>query len=232
MTHQFLSCGTRYCPQFRFQLDFQDTQIGCWDWLYILAIIIDDRVMHPFSVYSTDQKVVFIPSQSMAMRCKCNSFPQVVICRWCRAYIPNCLPHFEMQTFPIHPFSAQLSTHQYTSFPWKNTQFRPNWVKLKTIPLGPNIHSFYDNLALLPVMKVHPSPGGGGALECQGVYQARPKIHVIRVVFQDQTLYARTAFRGAKTCKIWKKGVFLVINTYFGKDMTDKLRKMLSKTHN
>ena len=52
---------------------------------------------------------------------------------------------------------------------------------------------------------------GGGPLECQGGYQARPKIHVIRVVFQDQALYARTAFRGAKTCKIGKKGVFLVI---------------------
>ena len=46
----------------------------------------------------------------------------------------------------------------------------------------------------------------GGPLECQGGYQARPKIHVIRVVFQDQALYARTSFRGAKTCKIGKKG--------------------------
>ena len=46
--------------------------------------------------------------------------------------------------------------------------------------------------------------GGGGALECQGGFQARPKIHVIRVVFQDQTLYARISFRGAKTCKIGK----------------------------
>ena len=46
---------------------------------------------------------------------------------------------------------------------------------------------------------------GGGALECQGRYQARPKIHVIRVVFQDQALYTRTSFRGAKTCKIGKK---------------------------
>ena len=51
----------------------------------------------------------------------------------------------------------------------------------------------------------------GGPLRCQGGYQARPKIHVIRVIFQDQALYARTAFRGAKTCKIGKKGVFLVI---------------------
>ena len=51
----------------------------------------------------------------------------------------------------------------------------------------------------------------GGPLECQGGYQARPKIHVIRVVFQDQALYAHTLFRGAKTCKTGKKGVFLVI---------------------
>ena len=48
----------------------------------------------------------------------------------------------------------------------------------------------------------------GGPLECQGGYEARPKIHVIRVVFQDQALYVRTSFRGAKTCKIGKKGVF------------------------
>ena len=57
----------------------------------------------------------------------------------------------------------------------------------------------------------HSDSRGGGALECQGGYQARPKIHVIRVVFQDQALYARTSFRGAETCKIGKKGVFLVI---------------------
>ena len=36
--------------------------------------------------------------------------------------------------------------------------------------------------------------GSGGALECQGGYQARPKIHVIRVDIQDQALYARTSF--------------------------------------
>ena len=45
-----------------------------------------------------------------------------------------------------------------------------------------------------------------GPLECQGGYQARPKIHVIRVVFQDPAMYARSSFRGAKTCKIGKKG--------------------------
>ena len=51
----------------------------------------------------------------------------------------------------------------------------------------------------------------GGHSNVKVGYQARPKIHVIRVVFQDQALYARTSFRGAKTCKIGKKGVFLVI---------------------
>ena len=46
----------------------------------------------------------------------------------------------------------------------------------------------------------------GGPLEYQGGYQARPKIHVIRVVFQDQALYVRTSFRGEKNVQNWKKG--------------------------
>ena len=52
-------------------------------------------------------------------------------------------------------------------------------------------------------------PRGGTRMSRE--YQARPKIHVIRVVFQDQALYARTSCRGAKTCKIGEKGVVLVI---------------------
>ena len=43
-------------------------------------------------------------------------------------------------------------------------------------------------------------------------------------------MYARTSFRGAKTCKIGKKGMFLVILTNFGMDMTLKLRKTHAKT--
>ena len=66
--------------------------------------------------------------------------------------------------------------------------------------------SVFNVLNFLPLYKFP-----GGPLECQGGYQARPKIHVIRVVFQDQALYARTLFRGVKTCKTGKKGVFLVI---------------------
>ena len=74
-------------------------------------------------------------------------------------------------------------------------------------------------------------PGGGGALVFEVGYHPRKKIHVIRFVFQDQAIYGRTSsFRGAKTCKIGKKGVFLVILTNFGKDMMDKVRKTHTKT--
>ena len=69
----------------------------------------------------------------------------------------------------------------------------------------------------------------GGTLLYEVGYHPRKKIRVIRVVFQDQALYGRTLFRGAKTCKIGKKGELLVIVTNFGKDMTDKLSKLLAK---
>ena len=42
-------------------------------------------------------------------------------------------------------------------------------------------------------------------------------------------MYAGTSFRGAKMCKIGKKGVFLAILTNFEKDMADKLRKNACK---
>ena len=55
--------------------------------------------------------------------------------------------------------------------------------------------------------------GGGGVLVFEVGYHPRKKIHVIRVVFQDHAMYARKSFTGAKTCKIGKKGMFLVIST-------------------
>ena len=64
-----------------------------------------------------------------------------------------------------------------------------------------------------------------GPLVSEVGYHPRKKIHVIRVVFQDQAMYTPTSFRGAKTCKIGKKCMFLVILTNFGMDMTLKLRK-------
>ena len=73
--------------------------------------------------------------------------------------------------------------------------------------------------------------GGGGHLYLKlDIILVEKKNHITRVVFQDQAMYARTSFRGAKTCKIGKKGVFLVILTNFGKDMMDKLRKTYAKT--
>ena len=48
----------------------------------------------------------------------------------------------------------------------------------------------------------------GGPLVSGVGYHPRKKNHVIRVVFQDKAMYARTSFRGAKTCKIGKKGMF------------------------
>ena len=69
-----------------------------------------------------------------------------------------------------------------------------------------------------------------GALVFEVGYHPCKKIHVIRVVFQNQTMYVHTSFRVAKTCKIGKKGVFLVIVTNFGKDMTNKIRKSHAET--
>ena len=51
------------------------------------------------------------------------------------------------------------------------------------------------------------------------------KNHVIRVVFQNQAMYARTSFRGAKTCKIGKKGMFLVIWQILERTWRTNLRK-------
>ena len=54
-----------------------------------------------------------------------------------------------------------------------------------------------------------------GEIYTQIIYRGGTRMsrgyHVIRVIFQDQALYARTSFRGTKTCKIGKKGVFFVI---------------------
>ena len=82
--------------------------------------------------------------------------------------------------------------------------------------------------AIFPVF-VFVSHPPGGLLVFEVGYHPRKKIHVIRVVFQDQTMYARTSFRGAKTCKIGKKGMFFGHMTNFGKDMTDKLKKSTCK---
>ena len=76
---------------------------------------------------------------------------------------------------------------------------------------------------------MHLSPRGGGGTRMSKGYQAHPKIHVIRVVFQDQALYACTSFRGAKTCKIGKKGVFFGHIDKFWKEHDRQIKKNACK---
>ena len=59
-------------------------------------------------------------------------------------------------------------------------------------------------------------------------YQARRKIHVIRVVFLDQVLYARTSLRGAKTCKIGKKRCVFGHIDKFWKERDRQIRRNAS----
>ena len=72
---------------------------------------------------------------------------------------------------------------------------------------------------------IHHFSPGRGALVFEVGYHPRKKIHAIKVVFQDQAMYARTSFRGAKNMQNWKKRVL----TNFGKDLTHKLRKTHEK---
>ena len=61
----------------------------------------------------------------------------------------------------------------------------------------------------------------GGALVFQGRYHPRKTKHIIRLFFSTRTL-----FRGAKTSKLDKKGVFLAMVIYFGR----KWQKFKKKT--
>ena len=61
-------------------------------------------------------------------------------------------------------------------------------------------------------------------------YQAQPNIHIIRVVFQDQALYAQTSFRGAKMCKIGgKKGCVFEHIDKFWKGHDGQIKKNACK---
>ena len=52
---------------------------------------------------------------------------------------------------------------------------------------------------------------------------------VIRVVFQDQAMYTRTSFRGAKTCKIGKKGCVFGHIDKFWKEHDGQIKKNTCK---
>ena len=69
----------------------------------------------------------------------------------------------------------------------------------------------------------------GGPLVFEVGYHPRKKIHVIRVVFQNKAMYARTSFRGAKMCKIGKKGVFFGHIDKFWKGHDGQIKKNTCK---
>ena len=70
---------------------------------------------------------------------------------------------------------------------------------------------------------------GGGHSNVKGGIRRRPKIHVIRVVLQDQALYAHTSFRGAKMCKIGKKGRVFGHIDKFWKEHDRQIKKYACK---
>ena len=81
----------------------------------------------------------------------------------------------------------------------------------------------------LQVITYTPSTPLGGHLYLKLDIILVKKIHVIRVVFQDQAMYARTSFRGAKTSKFWKKGVFFGYGHKFWKKRRRQIKKKTCK---
>ena len=69
----------------------------------------------------------------------------------------------------------------------------------------------------------------GGALVFEVGYQPRKRINIIRVVFQDQAMYAHTSFRGAKTCKFGKKGYVFGHTDKFWKGHDTQIKKNACK---
>ena len=67
---------------------------------------------------------------------------------------------------------------------------------------------------------------GGGALVFQGGYHSRKTKHVIKVVFQNQAMYARTLLKIRRK----EKGVFLATFINFQKKDGGKMKKKHAKT--
>ena len=84
-----------------------------------------------------------------------------------------------------------MSQDEIKIFKFKQ-ELPPQWFVLL---IGPDIFS------VTTCHTHHRFPEGGGAhLYFKMDIIHVKKIHVIRVVFQDQTMYARTSFRVSKTC--------------------------------
>ena len=67
------------------------------------------------------------------------------------------------------------------------------------------IHFHNSGTHLYDACNIKKCPGGG-ALECQGGYQASPKIHEKRVFFHSWALYVGNLNRVSNSCEIGLKG--------------------------
>ena len=75
------------------------------------------------------------------------------------------------------------------------------YVKI-TVKFPGEIYKFFKMRAKLNLYVKFSGGGGREPLVFEVGYHPRKKIHVIKVVFQNQAMYTRTSFRGTKTCKI------------------------------
>ena len=114
----------------------------------------------------------------------------------------------------VHPISSWTVTHlgRVPLYTKSNISSAPQVFNTDD-DANDNINLGYLEKTL-PNTSVGQGCRGGGLFVFEVGYHPRKKIQVIRV-FQDQAMYARTLFRGAKPYKL-EKGVFLVILTNFG----------------
>ena len=89
--------------------------------------------------------------------------------------------------------------------------------------------SIQQQWKLLHKLVVGYTSGGHLYLKLDIILVKKKKIHVLRVVFQDNTMYVRTSFRGAKTSQIGKKGCVFGHIDKFGKGNDGQIKKNTCK---
>ena len=99
------------------------------------------------------------------------------------------------------------------------------WLSCKMTKITYDYFKYCTNPAKCPYVRYKTR----GALLFEVGFHPRKRIHVIGVVFQDQAMYVRTSFRGAKSCKNWGKWCFLVIFRILVPHWGKKLRKKEEK---
>ena len=92
--------------------------------------------------------------------------------------------------------------------------------------LGP---PYEENASPLSHICIFCAISPGGPLECQGGYPARPKIHVIRVVFSGPGTVRAYIVKGCKNVQNWKKGCVFGHTDKFWKGHDGQIKKNACK---